>query len=765
MNNLNFWILITIYTLFGISIIYFEIKEYLKNKKIRFFDFFTLFYFFIYCITPICSLIMLKNGSYLTLKAFKYLETDSLLFKYIVAIVPIIFYYGMTYFYNKFIKKSNLKLKKSKFLIDEDSKSFYVGTFILLVIGFLALIIYTRAYGSLFGIFKYAPLIRDNIFLVENKFTFMAPFIKLLIFSSLNYVILLKKMKNKTLSYKVVTTICSLISFFGLFVVLIALDSRMLILSIILIIGYYLIFDKISNINKKLLIKLGLFAAIFIFIIINMNNITYIIREKNFDKLEKNNNIVEFISKEFSFTYVNNLNLLERKINQRNVDIRIDDNIFATLVSLLPTRYKKVISMDMHRYNTSFTKNPIGQIPVDLISASVYSLGFVGIIVFMGWIGLLVSKIEFCFQKYQKLNEFYKMMFSYFALFISLRFVAYYDISTIIFQNFALIISYIGLRIINIHKFDSITSKIYECLVNPKKIIISLMNKNVFFFLPDKIYLKIKFRLILGEKLNLNNPKTFNEKLQWLKLYDRKTLYTKMVDKYEVKDYVANIIGDEYIIPTYGVYDKFSDIDFSNLPEKFVIKTNHDSGGIIICSDKNKFDTSYANEKISKSLKNKYYYLHREYPYKNVKPKILIEKYLGNDLIDYRFYCFNGKIKLIYQYVNESCLDGTKPEPQSCNIYDPEWNLLPFRQSYPPSKNKYEKPIQLNKMIKLATKLSKKTNFVRVDFYVIDKQIYFSELTFFPGAGFSKFYPKEKDLEIGSWIKLPNKEKCDKNEK
>lgn len=764
MDNLNFWILVSIYVLFGASIIFFEVKHFLKNKKIKFFDFFTLFYFFIYCITPICSLIMLKNGEYVNLKAFKYLETDSLVFKYIVAFVPIIFYYGMSYFYNKFTEKNKLKSKDYAYKIDEDSKSFYVGTFVLLVVGFISLIIYTRAYGSLFGIFEYAPLIRDNIFLVENKFTFMAPFIKLLIFSSFNYIILLKKMKTKSISYKIVTTICSLISFFGLYVVLIALDSRMLILSIILIIAYYLVFDKINKLNKKILIKLGVFALIFIFILTNMNNITYIIREKNFNNLENNNNLVEFISKEFSFTYVNNLNLLDRKINQKNVDIRIDDNIFATLVSLFPTRYKKVISMDMHRYNTSFTKNPIGQIPVDLISASVYSLGFIGVIVFMYWIGLLVSKIEFCFSKYKKLNEFYKMLFSYFALFITLRLVAYYDISLLIFQSFALILSYIGLRIIKWHKFDSLISKVYDCLVNPKKIILSLMSKNVFFFLPDKIYLKIKFRLLFDQKLNLDNPKTFNEKLQWLKLYDRKPLYTKMVDKCEVKDYVANIIGEEYIIPTYGVYDNFSDIDFLSLPQKFVIKTNHDSGGIIICSDKKKFDIDYARKKINKSLKNKYYYFHREYPYKNVKPKILIEKYLGSDLIDYRFYCFNGKVKLIYQYVNESCEDGSKPEPQHCNIYDEKWNLLPFRQAYPPSSKKYDKPKQLNEMIKLSAKLSKKTNFLRVDFYVIDEKIYFSELTFFPGAGFSKFYPKEKDYEIGSWLKLPNKEKCDKNE-
>lgn len=171
---------------------------------------------------------------------------------------------------------------------------------------------------------------------------------------------------------------------------------------------------------------------------------------------------------------------------------------------------------------------------------------------------------------------------------------------------------------------------IKEIIKNPKTIIYILNNKKII-TLPDKAFIKLKYKDKFGKKINLNNPQTFNEKLQWLKLYDRNPEYTKMVDKYEVKKYVASIIGEEYIIPTLGVWNKFEDIDFNKLPDQFVLKCTHDSGGLVICKDKSKLDINEAKKKIEKSLKINYYYLSREWPYKNVKPQIIAEKYMVDE--------------------------------------------------------------------------------------------------------------------------------------
>lgn len=287
-------------------------------------------------------------------------------------------------------------------------------------------------------------------------------------------------------------------------------------------------------------------------------------------------------------------------------------------------------------------------------------------------------------------------------------------------------------------------------MINKMKIV---LDKFILRFLSDKNYLKIKYRLEMGKKLNLDNPQTFNEKLQWLKLYDRKEIYTTMVDKYEAKKYVADIIGEEYIIPTLGIYDKFDDIDFDSLPSQFVMKCTHDSGGIVICKDKNIFDKEQAKKKINKHLKRNFYKNFREWPYKNVKPRIIIEEFIGENLMDYRIYCFNGKARYIYMYANyQSNCD--KPEPKYCNIYDINWKLQEFHQKSIQINEKYNKPKQLEKMQEIAEKLSKNTKFLRVDFYLEKEKILFGEMTFFPGAGFSKFYPEKYDNKLGEQLKI-----------
>ena len=272
-------------------------------------------------------------------------------------------------------------------------------------------------------------------------------------------------------------------------------------------------------------------------------------------------------------------------------------------------------------------------------------------------------------------------------------------------------------------------------------------------FLPDKIYLKMIYKIQLHKDLNLNNPQTFNEKIQWLKLYDRKPEYAKMVDKYEAKKYVSNIIGEEHIIPTIGIYEKFEDINFDKLPNQFVMKCTHDSGGIVICKNKKDLDIKQAKKKINKSLKRNYFYNGREWPYKNVKPRIIIEKYMKdnskNELIDYKLMCFNGQCKIIFTCTDRYSNDGLK-----VTFFDLNWNKLPFERHYPTDIKIINKPKNLEKMLDFSKKLSKNIPFVRTDFYEINEMLYFGEMTFFPGSGFEEFKPEEWDKKIGDMIDL-----------
>lgn len=306
--------------------------------------------------------------------------------------------------------------------------------------------------------------------------------------------------------------------------------------------------------------------------------------------------------------------------------------------------------------------------------------------------------------------------------------------------------------------------KIKKTLKNPLWMFIYFNNKGIH-ILNDKKYLKLLYKLSLSKNLNLKNPQTFNEKLQWLKLNDRNPEYTKMVDKYQAKKYVADIIGEEYIIPTLGVYDKFDDIDFSKLPNQFVIKCTHDSGGLVICKDKTNLKIKKEKNKLEKSLKKNFYYSSREWPYKNVKPRIIIEKYMEDSnttqLNDYKIMCFNGEPKCSFV-----CTDRDNKElGLAVTFFDLEWNKMPFERHYRSSNKKIERPVNYNKMLELSKKLSKDIPFVRVDWYEINGKLYFGELTFYPGAGFEEFTPEEWDYKLGEMIKLPKKKEIDNNEK
>lgn len=290
-----------------------------------------------------------------------------------------------------------------------------------------------------------------------------------------------------------------------------------------------------------------------------------------------------------------------------------------------------------------------------------------------------------------------------------------------------------------------------------RRIILKLLYKYAG-FIPDKTYVRWVYYLKIGKKLNLKNPQTFNEKLQWLKLYDRRPEYTQMVDKYAVKQYVASLIGDEYVIPTLGVWDNPEDIKWDNLPDKFVLKTTHGGGssGVIICKDKQSFNRQKAIEKLKQSLKQDLYSKLRERPYKQVPRRILAEKYMetlpeSNDLHDYKLFCFNGVVKCFK-------IDFDRQTDHHANYYDRQCNLLPFgeKRFLPQPEKKLEIPINLERMIQLAETLAKDIDFVRVDFYNLKGKIYFGEITFFPASGVGKFEPEEWDIILGSWLKLPS---------
>ena len=290
--------------------------------------------------------------------------------------------------------------------------------------------------------------------------------------------------------------------------------------------------------------------------------------------------------------------------------------------------------------------------------------------------------------------------------------------------------------------------------INPKIRFGYLSKIGLLNFLSDEAYVKKEFKLNMGYDLDLSNPRTFNEKLQWLKLNDRQEKYTTMVDKFEAKKYVGEIIGEEYIIPTIGIYENVNEINFVELPNQFVIKCTHDSGGIIICKDKKKLNIESAKSKINKFLKRKFYYVHREWPYKNVKPRIIIEKYMkdknSSSMKDYKFFCFNGKPEIMY--LSEG-LENHKTAEMS--FFDMDFNLVDCkRKDYRPLHYKPNKPANFEKMKQFASILSKDIPHVRVDFYEINGKLYFGELTFFTASGYIPFHDDKWNKKLGDMIDL-----------
>ena len=272
--------------------------------------------------------------------------------------------------------------------------------------------------------------------------------------------------------------------------------------------------------------------------------------------------------------------------------------------------------------------------------------------------------------------------------------------------------------------------------------------------IPDSLYLRLEFFRCMRKWPDLKDPKTFNEKLQWLKLHDRKPEYATMVDKYEAKKYVTERIGEEYIVPTLGVWDRFDDIDFDSLPNQFVLKCTHDSGGLVIVRDKSKLDKEAAKKKIEACLKVNYYWRKREWPYKNVKPRIIAEQFMEDsqtgELRDYKFFCFDGEVKALFIASERQAAEETK-----FDFFDAEYNHLPFTNGHPNAEVLPQKPECFEQMKALAAKLSEGIPHLRVDFYEVGGKVYFGELTFFHWSGMMPFQPEQWDYTFGEWIKLP----------
>lgn len=300
---------------------------------------------------------------------------------------------------------------------------------------------------------------------------------------------------------------------------------------------------------------------------------------------------------------------------------------------------------------------------------------------------------------------------------------------------------------------------IKKIIDNPYKLLYAVVSRVPFIAkcIRDDRYLKLQYRSVFGKPLNLEAPHTFNEKIQWLKIHDRKPEYTMMVDKYEVKKYVADLIGAEYIIPTLGVWERFEDIDFDALPNQFVLKCTHDSGGLAICRNKAEFDIEEARRKINKSLGKNFYWMGREWPYKDVKPRIIAEQYMEDtkteELRDYKFFCFDGVAKALFIATDRQ----KEGEEVKFDFYDMDFKHLDFKQGHPNAAVSPAKPETFDEMRQLAEKLSKGIPHLRVDFYEVNGKAYFGELTFSHFSGMVPFNPEEWDETFGSWIKLPEK--------
>ena len=299
---------------------------------------------------------------------------------------------------------------------------------------------------------------------------------------------------------------------------------------------------------------------------------------------------------------------------------------------------------------------------------------------------------------------------------------------------------------------SSFSTRLNKALHNPMIAVNKLISTKVGRLLPKPAYLKLKFRYYMGYSLNLKHPVTYNEKLQWLKLHDCKPEYAKLVDKYEVRKYIAERIGEERLIPLLGVWNSFDEIDFSTLPDQFVLKPTHTSGDIFICKDKSAIDRAALKRMVDGWMRREYYWLFREAPYRYIRPRIIAEKFMvdesGTELKDYKFFCFDGEPKALFVATD-------RPFDTRFDFFDMDFNHLPFLNGHPHAVKPIKRPAGFDEMRRIACELSKGFLHVRVDLYDINEKIYFGELTFYHFSGIVPFEPEAWDRVFGDWIKLP----------
>lgn len=267
--------------------------------------------------------------------------------------------------------------------------------------------------------------------------------------------------------------------------------------------------------------------------------------------------------------------------------------------------------------------------------------------------------------------------------------------------------------------------------------------------LPDSLYLRWKFRLLMGVRLHLRHPVTYSEKLQWLKLNDRNPLYHTLADKLAVKDYVAGVAGREMVIPTLGVWDRACDIDFDSLPGSFVLKCTHDSGSTVVCRDSAAFDREEARRRLDEALSRNYWFKDREWAYKGLTPRIIAEPMIDDDPADYKFFCFDGVPRFMFLATDR----GREDSETRFDFFDMDFNHLPFTNGHPNADSLPAKPALWEEMKETAARLSAGIPHVRIDLYEVGGRIYFGEYTFYHWAGFKPFDPPEWDAKIGDWIR------------
>jgi len=270
-------------------------------------------------------------------------------------------------------------------------------------------------------------------------------------------------------------------------------------------------------------------------------------------------------------------------------------------------------------------------------------------------------------------------------------------------------------------------------------------------WMPDRPYIQLNYLARYHRLANLRNPKTFGEKINWLKLHDHRPEYSRIVDKAEVKEYIREVLGPEYVIPTLGVWDRFADIDFDRLPESFVLKCTHDSEGLVLVPDRAGFDRAAAERKITEALGRNFYYIGREWPYRSVKPRIIAEPYLQDEetgeLRDYKFFCFGGEPKMMLV----TC--GRNRGRMTFDYYDMDFRHLEIRRKYPEAEEPLQRPKTFETMKASARKLSQGCAFMRADFYEVNGKMLFGELTLYPSSGFVP-WPEEWEKKMGEWIDL-----------